>query len=123
MQRKMTRCGTPCRWRGSQRGFALVSVLWVVALLSLIVAGILTVTGTLRARTAFSFRHAEAKALADAAINDAILHMLDDRNERRRRVDGIPNDFAFAGRHITVSIQELRVSVRPRPHCADGNLP
>lgn len=88
------------------RGFALVSVLWGVALLSLLAAGVATLTSNVRSSARFSVGQVETKALATAAVNDAILRMMDDRIDRRPRVDGVPFDFRFAGQTISVSIQD-----------------
>jgi len=89
-----------------RRGFALVAVLWGVALLSLLAASVATVTRTLRTSASFAIDHLEARALADAAVSDAIVRLLDDGKQRRPHVDGVPYVFQFGGRAITVAIQD-----------------
>jgi general secretion pathway protein K len=50
--------------------------------------------------------HVGAKASADAAINDAIIRLLDDSKRQRPNVAGAPYTFQFGGRAIMVSIQD-----------------
>jgi general secretion pathway protein K len=102
------------------RGFALVSVLWGVALLSLLAAGVATLTTNVRSSARFSVGQVEAKALATAAVNDTVLRMVDDRMDRRPRVDGVPFDFRFAGQIISVSVQDE--SGKVDLNTADWNL-
>ena len=88
------------------KGFALVIVLWAAAILSLIAAALLT-DSLISARTAHAaLDRGRLEGLADAAMNRAILALLDRRLEQRWRVDGIPQNFMFDGFRMTVGIED-----------------
>lgn len=89
-----------------EQGFALVSVLWTMALLSLIAVGVLAAGGSFHKRERSGRDRAYAEALADAGLHRAILGLLDSRADARWRVDGIAREFEFAGTRITVTIQD-----------------
>jgi general secretion pathway protein K len=60
-----------------ERGFALVAVLWTVALISFLVAQ-LTIAGRTQARIAANLRaNAVAEAAADGAVHQALLRLLE----------------------------------------------
>lgn len=87
-------------------GFALVSVLWGVAVLSLISAAVLSssvLSSTFQKRIAMD---ALGSALADAGIARACLALLDERTANRWRTDGGIQKFAFAGHEVLVAIQD-----------------
>jgi general secretion pathway protein K len=89
-----------------QRGLALASVLWGVLILSLIAASMLTqsVTG---ARIQHNVWNAtKAGSVADEAVARAILELLDDRPERRPRVDGTRATLRIDGAPVTLWIQD-----------------
>lgn len=90
----------------SQRGWALLSVLWVTAMLAMMAAATqaLTVTSVRIERRALN----EARLDADikAGIVRAILAINNSRAENRWRVDGVPQNFVFDGVPMTVFIQE-----------------
>ena len=72
----------------SSRGLALVSVLWVLTLLSLIAASF---TNTTRTEVNLARNEAEAaraEAMADAGVNAAVLGLLTNNPQREWRVDG-----------------------------------
>jgi general secretion pathway protein K len=92
----------------SERGLALVSVLWTLMILSLIAASLLTSLD-------FSYRlvhngneRARAEALAEAGVARAVLALLERRPERRWRVDGAVNSYSYAGASLRISIQDER---------------
>lgn len=88
------------------KGFALVIVLWAAAILSLIAAALLT-DSLVSMRTAHtSLDRGRLEGVADAAMNRAVLALLDRRLEQRWRVDGIPQDFVFDGFRATVRIED-----------------
>ena len=78
-----------------ERGLALVSVLWGVAILSLIAAAMLSASLTTAQIGHNSWSAARAGSIADAAVNQAILSLLDDRAQPR--VDGTSSTSAFDG--------------------------
>jgi len=91
-----------------QRGWALVSVLWTVALLAILAAalqGLMVASWRLESR---AMRAAVAEAALDAAINRAVVGISDPLMERRWRVDGVPEHFAFGGADIRVVVQDDR---------------
>ena len=85
-------------------GFALITVLWAVLILATIAASIMA-TG--RTESRLSRTHldmAELDAVADAAINIAILHLLDPTAEVRPPADGTPVTVEFAGQRVVVTV-------------------
>ncbi len=90
----------------NRRGFALVSILWGIALLSLIAAAVLSASVTVRRTSHVALQQAQAEALAEAAINGAILSLLDPKVSNRPRLDGISYVLTFAATPIKVSIQD-----------------
>jgi general secretion pathway protein K len=96
----------PARSRSSEKGVALVAVLWVVALLSMMAAvfGAETRTETELARNLAE--NAQAEALADAGIYRAIAMLLDPDQNRWPRADGTPYRWSLAGGEVLVSIQD-----------------
>lgn len=84
----------------------LLYVLWTVALLTIIATAIAssgTVSYHLTHNAAEQIRH---EALAEAALNRAVLALLDKRPEQRWRVDAVPQNFTFEGTVISVAIQD-----------------
>ena len=101
--RKSSRCSTRAT---DERGWALVSVLWTLAILAVLAAGV-------RAMTASSARleHRElAQARLDADIQAglarAILGISDPRPEKRWRVDGAAERFVYRGDPIAVAVRD-----------------
>ncbi len=91
--------------RRGERGLALVSVLWGVSILSLIAAAMLGASLT-RARVEHNAEDsAQASALADGAVQLAVLSLLDGRPGRQPRIDGTPGLVRWAGAKIRVAIQ------------------
>jgi general secretion pathway protein K len=85
---------------------ALISVLWGIALLSIVAASFLS-AGKVSYRHAHNtLEIAQTDAVAEAAINRAILALLDLRPDKRWRVDGIAQTFNFAGTSVRISIQD-----------------
>jgi general secretion pathway protein K len=89
-----------------QKGFALVSVLWVVTLLMMIVTTVATIGLAQRRVTAFDREHLSVQLLTEAAINDAIARLLDADRGGSPRVDGVPYEFAIDGTNITVTVRD-----------------
>src|SRR5579862_7890013 len=92
-------------WRSS-RGIALVAVLWVVMLLAVVAASVVTETHSEYRATRNVTSVAVAEAIADAAIYRAAADLLQAPTQRRWPSDGTPGRFAFEGRTVTLSIQD-----------------
>jgi general secretion pathway protein K len=92
--------------RRGERGLALVSVLWGVAILSLIAAAMLTTSVS----TAYIDRNAwnatRGGAADDAVVNLAVLQLMDDRSDRQPRTDGTPRALVFDGVPVQLWIQD-----------------
>ena len=107
--RRSSRCSKERDRRGaarSERGWALVSVLWTVTMLALMAAATeaLTVTSYVGERHAMT--DAEADADLDAAVARAVLGISDLRPEQRWRVDGAVRTFVFEGRSVRIAVQD-----------------
>lgn len=89
-----------------ERGLALVSVLWALSILSLIAASMMTASILSYRMERNDWSRVRAEALAESAINRAILALADARPEMRVRVDGVPQDFAFGGVKVRVVVQD-----------------
>lgn len=90
----------------AERGLALVSVLWGLSILSLIAVSLVS-SGSL----AYRLDHNEAERvstelLMEAALQRAVLGLLDPRPEARWRVDGVPVSLPFGGARVTWRIQD-----------------
>jgi len=105
---------------GNDRGWALVSVLWALVILSILAAATeaLTVT-TYRAETRVSDR-SRLSAAIDAGIARAILGLKDGRNSKRWRVDGTVYHFSLDGTDMAIAVQDEigRIDL----NAADGSL-
>lgn len=104
------------RRRENERGLALVSVLWVLALLA-VIAGSFTVGARTESKLAYNLgENAKARALADAGIQRAVLALLEPQTEglvdRRAeemselgsRLDGTARVWRFGGGEVLISI-------------------
>jgi general secretion pathway protein K len=89
-----------------EKGFALLAVMWAAAMLAIIVASLLTIARTEAFVAHGKSRTADLEATADAAMNQAILTMLDQVAAARPRTDGVPFAIVFGGRTIRVSVQD-----------------
>ncbi len=104
--------------RRNERGIALVSVLWVLALLA-VIAGSFTVGARTEAKLAHNLgENAKARALADAGIQRAVLVLLEPQTvgqfgedgenmfDLGSRLDGTPHVWRFGGGEILISMQD-----------------
>jgi general secretion pathway protein K len=89
-----------------QRGIALVSVLWGVAILSLVAAALLSLSLTSAQLGRNAWNTARMASAADGAVNQAILALLDPRLKRQPRVDGTPSDVVFDHLKVRIAIQD-----------------
>jgi general secretion pathway protein K len=90
----------------SSRGWALISVLWVVAILSMLAAASqqLTVTSV---RTEHKAQDAaRAASDLDAGVARAVAGIGDPELGKRWRIDGVAQDFAFDGLTLHVAVQD-----------------
>jgi len=92
--------------RARERGWALISVLWTVAMLAMMAAAAqeLTLTSVRTERRALVRAHLEADL--DAAVVRALLALQDSRPADRWRVDGYPYKFSYEGVDMTVAVQD-----------------
>ena len=114
----MKRAGaaTPTGGPGSgarEGGFALLVVLWSLALLALLGTHV-TATGRAEVQLAANLRGAAAaEAAADGALHQAIFHLLDP-SPRRWRPDGVPREIALpGGAAATVRIESEQGKINP----------
>ena len=89
-----------------ERGWALVSVLWVVTALTLMAAATEELTSSSYSLERRAIDRAQAEATLDAAVARAALGITSPNIADRWRVDGVPNQFAFNGKSVTISIQD-----------------
>jgi general secretion pathway protein K len=89
-----------------ERGIALVSVLWVLSLLSMIAAAAISTSRLFVTLERTAVRGAVADATAEAGINRAVLGILDKRPEGRWRVDGIAQKFTYNGGELQIAVQD-----------------
>jgi general secretion pathway protein K len=89
-----------------ERGWALLSVLWTTAMLAMMAAAIqtLTVSSVRLERRALERAHVEAAL--DAGLVRAVLGINDSRTASRWRIDGMPQNYSFAGVPMRITIQD-----------------
>jgi general secretion pathway protein K len=92
--------------RRRERGWALISVLWVTAMLAMMAAATqdLTVTSVRIERRALTRAHLDADL--DAATVRAILALDDARPGNRWRIDTQPYPFTYDGVNMVITIQD-----------------
>ena len=92
--------------RRTERGFALVAVLWLLALLGVIAAGFFS---EIRIETRLArnlAENAKAEALADAGVQRAVLGLLDLDETTAWRTDGTPYKFALGEGVVWIRLQD-----------------
>src|ERR1051325_3638874 len=89
-----------------ERGFALVSVLWAISILSLIAAAMASSSNFSYSLQRNELRRVQAEMLAETALNLAVLGLLDPRLEKRWRVDGVQREIVLSGIRVKVAIQD-----------------
>ncbi len=108
------RLSTRCRSRSGRRavsrqrtrGVALVTVIWLVALMTLLAGSALTVARVSAKLAANHLAIARAEAIADSGIRRAILSLLEEDYRRRWPLDGTATAFNFHGTTVTVRMTE-----------------
>jgi hypothetical protein len=84
----------------------IISVLWGLGLLSAISLSLLWSSNISRGLTHNDLELARINATAEAAVNRAVVALLDPRAERRWRTDGTAQSFEFDGAEMKVSVQD-----------------
>ena len=92
--------------RTPQRGLALVTVLWVLMLLSLVAASFMATTRTEINLTRNLIENAKAEALADAGVYRAVYGLNENDPSNPWRVDGTVYAWVYGGGEIRVSVQD-----------------
>jgi general secretion pathway protein K len=91
---------------GSQKGMALVLVLWLVVLLSVLATGHARNARTETSLVSRYIETAQARALAEAGAQRAILDLLTPASARQWPVNGAVSSFRFDGHEISVAIRD-----------------
>jgi len=89
-----------------QQGYALVAVLWVIMLLSLIAAAVLSLTRTETNLARNLIESGRAEALADAGVHRAIAALLLRDVAARPRADGSAYHWQFYEDDVLISVQD-----------------
>jgi general secretion pathway protein K len=89
-----------------ERGWALVSVLWAVAILSMMAAATQALTVSSARIAHREFDAARLAADMHAGVVRAVLALDDPRMNARWRIDGVPQSFSFDGLAMTISVQD-----------------
>jgi general secretion pathway protein K len=84
----------------------LLSVLWGLALLAAIATSFLSAGSTSYRLARNAVDAAEVDVAAEAAVNRAVLGLLDPNAETRWRTDGVPCIFDFDGTRMQVQVQD-----------------
>ena len=87
-----------------QRGVALLLVLWVLALLSTLLAGLVGWVHLQNRQALWQHQQTQALLAAEAGIGMAVLAQLDRDPLRRWRADGQPHALHFDEASLTVSL-------------------
>jgi hypothetical protein len=90
--------------RSPERGIALISVLWVLLLLSGLAGAAAFVARTEAILTHRLGEFAQAESTIDAAVVNAIAMLSDEKASRHLRIDGRPRTWELQGIPVTVSI-------------------
>lgn len=102
------------------KGWALVSVLWVLSMLALLAAATQALTITSATSEHRALERARIDALLDAGVARAIAGITDKRIASRWPVNGEPRNFSFEGDVLQVGVQDElgRIDL----NAADGSL-
>ncbi len=92
--------------RDAERGFALVSVLAILALLALLVGGFALASRRSLAESRGALETARAQAQAEAGVSLAIAHLIDPDAAQRWNDNGTSHVVRFDGTDIRVTLQD-----------------
>ncbi len=95
-----------CTRTARQSGFALLLVLWVLALLAVIAAGIAAATQGEATIARNRVELARARALAEAGVTLALAGLTDPDVNARWRADGAPRTSQYGGGSIAIAVQD-----------------
>lgn len=90
--------------RSRQRGVALLLVLWVLALLASLLAGLAGWVGLQNRQALWQRQHTQAVLAAEAGVGMAVLAQLDRDPQRHWRADGQAHELVFDGVRLAVSL-------------------
>lgn len=90
--------------RRNEQGLALVSVLWVVLLLSIVAASMVGSTRTNGALASATYDRARSEAIAEAGTASTIVRLMDPRAQPQ--LDGTSYQFAFGDATISIAIRD-----------------
>ena len=94
-----------------QGGFALVIVLWMMALFA-VLAGAFSVSTRTEAKTTLNIaEHTKARFLADAAVQHGIFELLNRHHEKAWKADGTEYSVTFGEAELMVSLMHERGKV------------
>ena len=98
--------GVAAAGRRREHGFALLVVIWVLALLAVLAAGFAADTRGEARQARNLLENARAQALAEAGMSLAVVGLLDRNPATQWPADGTPRDVAFDGGHLHIVIQD-----------------
>jgi general secretion pathway protein K len=93
----------------AERGFALVSVLWAVAILSLIAAAMLSASLDSARMDDYSWNRMRAQAVADAGVQHVIVSLFDTRPDLFRQRQDFSFDDAVA--HLRIEDERGKIDI------------
>ncbi|MGC1329970.1 type II secretion system minor pseudopilin GspK, partial [Pseudomonas sp.] len=91
-----------------QKGVALLLVLWVLALLSILLAGLAGWVQLESRQALWQRQHTEALLAAEAGVNLAVVSLTDPAQKRAWAADGGPHALAFERARVQVSVVSER---------------
>jgi len=94
------------RRNAREGGWALISVLWGLVIISLVADMMLSSARVSYRQAAYDVEEAQRQAAADAATVRAVLGLLDARPDHRWRIDGVPQTWAFDGQEMRVAVED-----------------
>src|SRR5690348_16526476 len=109
-RRSPTNCAPSCRSSAPsmasperrREGFALIGVLWLLLLLGIIAGVLLAEARSERHQAATAAARLQARLIADAAINRALLSLVNAQDPEHWRLDGTPRRLPLFGHNIAV---------------------
>ena len=90
----------------SERGFAIIAVLWGLAILAVISAAMITSSGVLQKEAYDNADSLRWEAIQDSLINETVLELLDDHNPKPVPIDGTLRAVETADITGEISIQD-----------------
>lgn len=94
------------RFLGSNRGMALLSVLWISVLLAVIAASFVSTSRTEARLARNQLENAKAQAIADGGLQRAVLGLLEFEPERVWRADGTVYDLELGEGRVRITIRD-----------------